>query len=517
MGGAGAGSALRTGDVVAGATLGEMIAEGGGIRLWSAKLADGRSVVVVILLLDDAEIRAHFVAAAEEMKERGASLPGVLPVLAVDAARGAYLGDAEGQRTLMDIARIDWTQREVLVFMERLGAVVREMHEQGVVHGCLRPECVLVTPDSQPIVFNAKAFDIGEMCRTDPGAVALFATYSPPEQRFGRSASYQTDIFSLGRLFHLALMGEEPNEKDEDLPRLDVLDKKPNGIRRIVRACVAGDLDKRYDLVRELVEDIDRFRKHEPVGLPHPAFDKAAALERREKAREEAVKEGRIARGPEAIVVAEGPVEKMSQAKRVGLVVAGVLLIVVPTMIGYVTSVGSIFLSIATFFSIVPLGLASPGFGKPPLLGQVLVATAILGVLVFGDPARRAAELQAATSGFRADTLQERVAAVRVALADGETAIRQVNLDGADLSGTKMSKVELDGSSLRGANMRDVDLSQGSLWNVDVEGADFSGANLSGIIADAIINWRQAKCDERTTMPQGWECKDGRPAEAAPK
>lgn len=513
----GAGSALGEGDVVAGATLTSQLGEGGGVRLWNAQLADGRPAVVVILLLDDAEVRSRFVTGAEDMKQRAPSLPGVLPILAVDPELGAYVGDAQGYRTLADIQRIDWTQNEVLTFVQRLGKVLHEMHEQGVVHGCLRPECVLVTRESEPIVANAKAFDVGEMCRTDPGAVALFATYSPPEQRFGRSATFQTDIFSLGRLFHLALMADEPDEKDENLPRLDVLDKKPNGIRRMVRACVAGDLDKRYDLVRELVEDIDRYRKHEPVGLPHPAFDKAAALERREKARAEAVKEGRVVRGPEAIIVAEGPAERMSLTKRVILVTAGVLIVLVPTVIGYVTSVDSVFLSIATFFGIVPIGLASPGFGKPPLLGQVLVATIILGLLVFGDPARRAAELQAATSGLRADSLPERVAAVKVALADGETAIREVNLDGADLSGTKMVKAELDGGSLRGANMSDVDLTQGSLWNVDVEGANFSGANLSGVIADPIVNWRLAKCDDRTTMPQGWACQDERPTEAAAK
>ena len=106
---------------------------------------------------------------------------------------------------------------------------------------------------------------------------------------------------------------------------------------------------------------------------------------------------------------------------------------------------------------------------------------------------------------------------MKVALADGETAIREVNLDGADLSGTKMVKAELDGGSLRGANMSDVDLTQGSLWNVDVEGANFSGANLSGVIADPIVNWRLAKCDDRTTMPQGWACQDERPTEAAAK
>ena len=321
----GAGSALGEGDVVAGATLTSQLGEGGGVRLWNAQLADGRPAVVVILLLDDAEVRSRFVTGAEDMKQRAPSLPGVLPILAVDPELGAYVGDAQGYRTLADIQRIDWTQNEVLTFVQRLGKVLHEMHEQGVVHGCLRPECVLVTRESEPIVANAKAFDVGEMCRTDPGAVALFATYSPPEQRFGRSATFQTDIFSLGRLFHLALMADEPDEKDENLPRLDVLDKKPNGIRRMVRACVAGDLDKRYDLVRELVEDIDRYRKHEPVGLPHPAFDKAAALERREKARAEAVKEGRVVRGPEAIIVAEGPAERMSLTKRVILVTAGVL------------------------------------------------------------------------------------------------------------------------------------------------------------------------------------------------
>ena len=83
----GAGSALGEGDVVAGATLTSQLGEGGGVRLWNAQLADGRPAVVVILLLDDAEVRSRFVTGAEDMKQRAPSLPGVLPILAVRSSR----------------------------------------------------------------------------------------------------------------------------------------------------------------------------------------------------------------------------------------------------------------------------------------------------------------------------------------------------------------------------------------------------------------------------------------------
>jgi Pentapeptide repeats (8 copies) len=504
-------AALQAGEYVCGVKLVSVVFEGGGLRMWSAVRRDGRQAVVWLMLLDVPELREHFCAAAREMKDKARQLEGVLQIAAVDPELGAYSGDIEIRTTLADMDYIDFSRDEALGLATKLGHILTSLHDNGIIHGCLRPECVLIDDDNQPIVCNAKAFDVGELCRTDPAAVVLFQQYSPPEQRFGGASTPQTDVFSLGRILHLALMHKEPAEKDEALPRLDVMDDLPNGIRRMVRGCVAGDLDKRYGRPMELVEDIPRFRLHEPVGCPHPAFDRAAALEKVQEARALAIKEGRVQKGPEAVMVQQETVEGMSPGKRIGLVMLAVALVVMPTLIAFFTSSDHIGFSITTFLCVLPLGVAMPGFGQPKILGKVMVAVLVLGALVFGDPARRGAEAEGKTAGLRDHDVAMRVATFKELVASGEKELRSVDLAGADLAALDLSGVALDGGSLKGANCSGVNLDGGSIQNVDLEGTNFGGANLAGLIPNVAKNWGQALCDDTTTMPEGWACKDEHP------
>ena len=96
----------------------------------------------------------------------------------------------------------------------------------------------------------------------------------------------------------------------------------------------------------------------------------------------------------------------------------------------------------------------------------------------------------------------------------GETDLREADLTGASLVGEDMAGVTLDGGSLKGCQCAGVNFAKASFWNVDVEGADFSAANLAGVMPAVAKNWQLARCDDRTTMPAGWACQDGHPAQS---
>ncbi|MCA9619135.1 MAG: pentapeptide repeat-containing protein [Myxococcales bacterium] len=507
---------VAAGDRVLGSTLTKVIAEGGGVRVFKGRAADNSATVVYVLLIDDAEVRKRFVAAAREMAERRGQIEGLAEVTRVDDALGAYEVRFDVLRPMSDAAILDYNEQGATEAFVKLCRVIHELHEAGIIHGCLRPEDVLVNAAGDLVVAGAKAFDVGEMCRSDPAAVALYRVYAPQEQRFGRAAGPQTDIFSLGRIYHLLLMAQEPDEKDETLPSLEVLGRFPNGLRRIVRACVTGDLEHRYDRVDEILDDLVRFKRHEPVGLPHPDHDQVAAVARAKVAREEAIREGRVHRtsAPVEIMRGTGGSDSLSLGKRIGLLLLGLVILVGPIAIAYVASAPSMTLSIITFFCAVPWGLAAPGFGRPPILGRALIATAILGVLVFLDPARLAGEADAAHSGLKSPDLAMRIATVKELRAAGETDLREADLTGASLVGEDMAGVTLDGGSLKGCQCAGVNFAKASFWNVDVEGADFSAANLAGVMPAVAKNWQLARCDDRTTMPAGWACQDGHPAQS---
>ena len=70
-----------------------------------------------------------------------------------------------------------------------------------------------------------------------------------------------------------------------------------------------------------------------------------------------------------------------------------------------------------------------------------------------------------------------------------------------DLSFAMLRDADLAGANLLGANLRGADLSRARLRGANLEGADLLGAHLS----ETDFKW--AKTDRRTAMPQGWEEK----------
>ena len=153
-----------------------------------------------------------------------------------------------------------------------------------------------------------------------------------------------------------------------------------------------------------------------------------------------------------------------------------------------------------------------PGVGPRPALSRTAVALAVVALFVFTDPVGRMATAGGESTGLKSPEVGERVAALVAAKSAGETTFYQLDLDGADLGGQDLSNLVLDGSSLARARCQDTNFARASLINVAVSGADFSGADLTGINATQLIGWSEARCNDETTMPEGWACQQGRPS-----
>ncbi|MGW4076404.1 serine/threonine-protein kinase [Streptomyces asiaticus] len=94
----------------------------------------------------------------------------------------------------------------------QIAAALAKSHAEGVVHGDVTPENVLITEDGV-----AKLTDFGisralwsEVTMTQTGGVRGKPPYLPPEVARGEAADRKSDVFSLGATLYAAIEGRSP-------------------------------------------------------------------------------------------------------------------------------------------------------------------------------------------------------------------------------------------------------------------------------------------------------------------
>ena len=170
--------------------------------------------------------------------------------------------------SLVEVIRQGLSGRQALSLLAQAASALREVHNRGVIHRDIKPGNLMARGDGSIVLADfgiAKRLD-DDLGRTRQGELYGTPYYVSPEQIEGNPATAQSDIYSLGIIFHEMLTGHRPFEADSvsGLIALHVSAPRPKlpealaEYQTLLDRMIAVDPRNRYKTAEELIEGIDQ-------------------------------------------------------------------------------------------------------------------------------------------------------------------------------------------------------------------------------------------------------------------
>ncbi len=170
--------------------------------------------------------------------------------------------------------------RDRIRVVAEVAEALAHAHERGVLHRDVKPANILLSPTLSAKVTD---FGIGKLLTgdtelTSTGQMVGSPAYMSPEQIKGEKLDARTDIFSLGIVLYQALTLRKPFPADtlttlvyqilheEPMDPGLVTNEVPEGMKEILKKCLAKDRANRYSDAGELAGDLREILGYSPVG-----------------------------------------------------------------------------------------------------------------------------------------------------------------------------------------------------------------------------------------------------------
>jgi serine/threonine protein kinase len=175
-----------------------------------------------------------------------------------------------------------------------LADAIAAAHKRGIAHRDLKPGNVMVDDEGRVKVLDfgiAKlieedipddeaATQMGSEALTEEGKIVGTVAYMSPEQAEGKAADPRSDIFSLGILLYEMATGDRPFVgdtklsilasivKDDPRPIYERNMEMPRHLARIIKKALEKNLNRRYQSMVELRNDLIELKEEIDAGEP---------------------------------------------------------------------------------------------------------------------------------------------------------------------------------------------------------------------------------------------------------
>lgn len=210
--------------------------------------------------------------------------PGIVPVYEFGEHAGTHyfsMAFVDGPNLAQFSGEAPMTPSEAAELIRKIADAVAYAHQRGVVHRDLKPANVLIDHDGHPRITDfglAKQTDTDDELTQD-GTIMGSVYYMPPEQASGSSAAIgpAADVYSLGAILYKLLTGHPPFKAPTTLEILNqVIEQEPVSPRRvnpkipkdletICLKCLQKDPARRFHSADDLVSELERFQRGEPI------------------------------------------------------------------------------------------------------------------------------------------------------------------------------------------------------------------------------------------------------------
>jgi hypothetical protein len=167
-------------------------------------------------------------------------------------------------------AREGMAAEEAIRLVEDLARAVHAAHRTGVIHGDLKPENVLLTPESRRVMLADFGIATSLVHSAVPGSTPIgTVAYMAPEQWRDRlQPDEASDVYTLGGTLYYLLSGEAPHAGRAtglDGPPPPLPPSVPPRLREVVARALAPRPEDRTTSAGALAEELRRFRTHQPT------------------------------------------------------------------------------------------------------------------------------------------------------------------------------------------------------------------------------------------------------------
>ncbi|MGB6945665.1 MAG: protein kinase [Bryobacteraceae bacterium] len=158
---------------------------------------------------------------------------------------------------------------EVVPIFQQICRGLEAAHVEGVVHRDLKPQNVMVDDAGRVWLMDfglARSMELSGLTRT--GVLMGTPDYMSPEQARAEKVDARSDLFSLGIIVYEMLTGRLPFQADTLMAKLlmrvqqnatpvtEIEPGVPASLGAVVARCLERDVNKRYQNVREILDDL---------------------------------------------------------------------------------------------------------------------------------------------------------------------------------------------------------------------------------------------------------------------